>query len=445
MFQQLNNPFMGPQSPYGPNPNQPVLQQGPAPTQYGYAQAPGGALGYYEQQTPVGSFAAANQNMAQGAAPAQQQMALNPFIGQGSQGIGGQQSVMPYAQQMAAQAQAANPYLGQQSQQAAGPGQNAYAGSNPYLGQMIDQASADVTRNFDRVVRPALDAKARASGSFGNTAVQQLEQDAYNDLGRNLGNIASGMRFQDYTTQQGLAENALNRTQANNQFNAGLSAADLARNMGGFFTGQNQALQGLGQLLGASQFDATLGNNVAQFNAGLGQADLSRNAQLAQSLGQFNAGQGNALNQFNAQLGQNNSQFNAAQGNAMNQFNTSAANNMLEASRNRTQQQGQFDDTFNLQSWQANQNNMRAGTQDQLALINSLLGWQGMGVNAATQIQNTPINYWQQFLGGATQAGGLGGSNSQQLYGNPLLGALGGWQMGNAIFGNGGTPQRSGG
>lgn len=419
-------------------------QSAPNPTQYGYAQAPGGSLGYYEQQTPVGSFAAANQQWSQGAQPAGQQLAFNPFVGQTSQGIGGQGSVMPWAQQIGQQATQQNPFLGQTSAPAQGAGQNPFGVGNPHLQQAIDAASQDAIRNFNMGARPALDSAMRASGSFGNSAIQELQQNAYSDLGRNLGNIASGMRMQDYTQQQQLAENSLNRTQANNQFNAGLGAADLNRNLGGWLSGQGLGLQGLGQQLGAAQFDATLGNSVAQFNAGLGQADLSRNAQLAQGLGQFNAGQGNQMGQFNANLLQNNSQFNTSQGNALNQFNTGAANQMLGQYRNLEQQQNQFDDTFNLNAWQANQNNMRAGTQDQLALINAALGWQGLGVNAATQIQNTPMQYWQQFLGGATQAGGLGGSASQQLYGNPLLGALGGWQLAGQFLGNGGAPRVGG-
>lgn len=439
--QQAYNNGTGPQ--FAPDPNR--QQQGPAPTQYGYAQAPGGQRGYYEQQTPVGSFAAANQQWSQGANPVTAQGAQNPYIGQTSQGVQGQGSVLPYAQQIARQGQQANPYLGQQSQQSQGAGANPYAGSNPHLGQMIDQASGDVTRNFNSVIRPRLDSLNRASGSFGNSAVQELEQNAYNDLGKNLGNIASGMRFQDYTTQQGLAESGLNRTQANNQFNSGLNAGDLSRNLAGTFTGQNLGMQGLGQQLGAAQFDAGLGSNTNQFNASLGANDLGRNSSLAQNLGQFNAGQMNSMGQFNANLGQQNSQFNAGQGNNLNQFNTGAANNMLEASRNRGQQMDQFNQGMDFNTWQANVNNMRNGQNDQLNFINSLMGWNNLGLNAANQQRNQPIQDWQTFLNEARLSGGLGGSNNQQLYGNPWLGALGGWNAMGGFKGNGGTQPRSGG
>jgi len=445
-----------PQNQVGPQP----MQQGQAPTQYGYGQAPGGQYGYYEQQTPVGSFAAANQQQAQwqqaqGSQPLQTQGAQNPFIGMQAQGVQGQGSVMPYAQQIAQQGQQANPWLGKQSQQAQGAGSNPFGANNPFLTQAIDSASADATRNFQTTVQPALAAAQRASGSFGNSAVGEMERNAYSDFGRNLGNIANSARMQDYTAQQQLAENALNRTQANNQFNAGLSAADLARNMAGQFQGQGLGMQGLSQQLGAAQFDAGLGSNTNQFNAGLGQNDLSRNSQLAQSLGQFNAGQQNQMGQFNANLGQQNSQFNAGQGNqmaqfnagqgnALNQFNTNAGNQMLENSRNRGQQMDQFNQGMDFQTWQANTQNMRQGQQDQLGLMDRLFGWNGLGQSLATQQQNTPLNYWQQFSGGFNQAGGLGGSQSQQLQGNPWLGAFGGWNAMGGFLGNGGSPRVGG-
>lgn len=407
----------------------------PAPTPYQYAQAPGqGPYGYYEQQTPAGSFVAANQQQAAQVNPGQVQYASNPFIGQTSQAIAGQQSVQPYAQGALAQSQRANPFLGQTTQQAAGAGTNAYAGANPYLDRAIDAASADAIKNYNLGTRPQLDSMARASGSFGNTAIQELQQNAMGDLGRNLGNIASGMRMQDYTQQQQLAENSLNRNQQNNQFNASLGAGDLSRNMGGFLSGQQLGLQGYGQALGAAQFDASLGNNVAQFNAGQTSGDLNRNAQLQQGLSQFNAGQGNQFAQFGANLQQQNNQFNAGQGNALGQFNAGQGNAMLGQQRSLNQQADQFGQNMDFNTWQANTANMRNGQLDQIAALDRLLGWQGQGVTAATNVQNTPLNYWQQLSGTAAQLGGLGGTATQNLQGNPLLSAIGGAMTGGQLW-----------
>ncbi|MGL4559842.1 MAG: hypothetical protein ACRCV5_20285, partial [Afipia sp.] len=125
------------------------------PTQYGYGQAPGASnRGYFEQQTPAGSFAAADQQRANAF------MAGNPYIGQT---LG--QSVVPYAQQIADRANQANPYLGQSSQQAAAVGANPYSGANPYLEQSIEGTINNATRAFNDVTNPQFDRMAQASGS----------------------------------------------------------------------------------------------------------------------------------------------------------------------------------------------------------------------------------------------------------------------------------------
>ncbi len=90
-------------------------------------------------------------------------------------------------------------------------GTNQYAGSNPYLQQNIDAALGDVTRNYNDAIAPGLTTQAVGSGSFGNSGAQAAQQNSLNDLGKTLSNTASGMRMQDYTAQQGLAENQLNR------------------------------------------------------------------------------------------------------------------------------------------------------------------------------------------------------------------------------------------
>ena len=426
--------YMGP---FQGNPQETIYGPGQTgPNQYGYGRAPGQTgLGYYEQQTPAGSFAASDWG-----GPVQQQWgqaytASNPFLGQTSQGVGQQQSVMPWAQQAQQVGQAANPYLGQSTQQVQQTGPNQYGGGNPYLGQAIDAASADARRNFDLSIRPALDSADRASGSFGNTALGEMRQNAYSDFGRNLGNIASGMRMQDYTQQQNLAETALGRQQAVNMANAGYNGQDLSRNMSGFLQGQGLHLQGLGQALGAAQFDANLGNSVGQFNANLRASDLGRNAQLSQALGQFNAGQLGNMSQFNAGQGNALGQFSAGQRQANNQYNVGAANSMLNQQRQLGLLADQFGQNMDFNTWQANNGLQRQGVQDQISLLNTLMGINNQGLNLGTQQQNTPLNYWQQFLGGGTQLGGQGTSNTQNLQGNPILGALGGWLAAQRMYG----------
>jgi hypothetical protein len=109
-------------------------------------------------------------------------------------------------------------------------GTNQYAGSNPYLQQNIDAAMGDITRNYNDAIAPGLSTQMVSSGSFGNTGNQAATQNSLNDLTKNLGNTASGMRMQDYTAQQGLAENQINRNMQNSQFNAGLGQDYASRN-----------------------------------------------------------------------------------------------------------------------------------------------------------------------------------------------------------------------
>lgn len=91
-------------------------------------------------------------------------------------------------------------------------------------------------------------------------------------------------------------------------------------------------------------------------------------------------------------------------------------------------------DALDLNVYNANQNWMNQGQQNQIGLIDRMLGWNQQGLNTATQAQNTPLNYWQQFTNGATQIGGMGGTNSQQLQGNPYLGAIGGAMTGYNLY-----------
>lgn len=81
---------------------------------------------------------------------------------------------------------------------------------------------------------------------------------------------------------------------------------------------------------------------------------------------------------------------------------------------------------------QNNFGNRLAGANFGLNLFNQGMANNQTGINAGTNIQNTPMNYWSQF---ANQFNGIGqgygsttGSTSQQ--GNPVLGALGGAQLG---------------
>lgn len=87
---------------------------------------------------------------------------------------------------------------------------NSYAGSNPYLQQMIDKSNGDITDQFQKA-QGNLATQFSTGGAFGGSAMQQAVNDQNKTLGDTLSNSENQYRFQDYTTQQQLNEDAINR------------------------------------------------------------------------------------------------------------------------------------------------------------------------------------------------------------------------------------------
>lgn len=332
--------------------------------------------------------------------------AANGYIGATSPGSAGVGSV---ANKLYGLAMQDNPFLGASTQQASATtaqqaGRNSLLGlNNPYLNNAISQAQGDVTRQYNLTTAPQLDAQMHASGSYGNTGVQQMQQEAQRNLAQELGRVDSNMRMQDYGLQAQLGEGQAGREQATNlanagyanaasQFNAGLSANDLARNVSGFNTQQGQRLSALG---GAYSQDANLGQQNNQFNANLAYGDLGRNAQLAQNQGQFNSTLGQADIARNAQLYGQQGQFNASLGQAdltrnANLAQQTAATNADIQGRNATNAQT---------AWTGNQSLMSG-------MLNPYLNY-----------ANNPVNQAQALFGMGTTAGQAGANNGLFNYG----------------------------
>lgn len=76
-------------------------------------------------------------------------------------------------------------------------------------------------------------------------------------------------------------------------------------------------------------------------------------------------------------------------------------------------------------NWQMQGANFGLGVYDRMQQSNNL------GLGAGSQIQNTPMNYWQNFSNQANSIGQGYGTQTNQTGGNPLMGAIGGAQLGN--------------
>lgn len=138
---------------------------------------------------------------------------------------------------------------------------------NPYLQQIIDSASGDLVDNWNKVQLPAMNAAAVRSGSFGNTALDELNNFGAQGLQKNLGDLTSKLRFNDYSQQQQEYNWQKNYDLNKEQWNLGFdkSVYDTA------FNQNQQNLQtGIGLLGTLNQFNTQdINNTTTQQNTPL--------------------------------------------------------------------------------------------------------------------------------------------------------------------------------
>ena len=129
---------------------------------------------------------------------------------------------------------------------------NPYLGvENPYLNATIDKAQGDLVRNYNLTTQPAYNSAMVRSGSFGNSGVQQMNENAQKNLQGSLGDISTGMRGADYQSQQ-------NMFRWDNEFNRNLYNDAYSQNMNNLTTGVGL----LGTLAGYNSNDLTNANNI---------------------------------------------------------------------------------------------------------------------------------------------------------------------------------------
>lgn len=91
-----------------------------------------------------------------------------------------------------------------------------------------------------------------------------------------------------------------------------------------------------------------------------------------------------------------------------------------------------FDRDLYNDAYGQQQQNLQTG----IGLLDRMQAYDVNDTNNATTIQNTPMNYWQQFSGGANSIGqGYGNTTGSQTGGgsNPWVSALGGAQLGSSM------------
>lgn len=134
------------------------------------------------------------------------------------------------------------------------------ATNNPYLQPAIDAAQGDIVRNYNLSTQPAYNSAMVRSGSFGNSGVQQLNENAQLNLQKSLGDVSSTMRNNDYQFDRTLGNN---QYQFENQFNRSLFNDAYGQN-------QQNLQTGIGLLDRMQAYDTTAtGNATTQQNTPL--------------------------------------------------------------------------------------------------------------------------------------------------------------------------------
>lgn len=133
----------------------------------------------------------------------------------------------------------------------------------------------------------------------------------------------------------------------------------------------------------------------------------------------------------------------------MNEYGQQQLQNSLGRQANDMRSQNyQFDQQFDRGVYNDTFGQQQQQFQNGLNLLGMQSGANTQNLGLGTQIQNTPLNYYQGFNQQANSIGqGYGtSSGSSSASGSPLMGALGGYQLGNSIAKNiGGTGWGGGG
>jgi hypothetical protein len=315
------------------------------------------------QELPAWAQPYAEQILQQGSALSQQQ--LPQYTGQTVAGLtDSQNQALQMIQQQATQGSSAvnsansavtgmlnnggNPYTGTTANpyasQTTAVGTNPYIGQNPYLAQQVATAQGQTADAYNTGTASQTMAQFRNAGAFGGSAQQQYTNQQNQQLGTQLGNIATNMYGQDYANTQQLAQ-------------------------------QNIALQ----------------NSSAQ-------QDAARNAQYTQGT--------NQLNSQNAQYANQNQLAAAGLAPSLAQGQYTGAQALLNAGQLQ-QTQNQNDLNAQYQSWYNSAMSPYQQLGVLQSALSGALGAGAQGVTTSTGTQGSSSTLGG-LLGGATTGAGLG-------------------------------------
>jgi hypothetical protein len=93
-----------------------------------------------------------------------------------------------------------------------------YINNNPYLQDVINSTSRGVTDNFSKTMRPQMDANMQRQNAFGGSGWQQSNNDMNASLAQQLADSEGQMRYNNYATERGYQNQAINDAMAQQDF-----------------------------------------------------------------------------------------------------------------------------------------------------------------------------------------------------------------------------------
>ena len=280
---------------------------------------------------------------------------------------------------------------------------NAYKAPQPlYAGLNNNSSASDIANAY----------RQWSSANGGDTTENQRAAEGYLS---NLG-LGSGAIRDAYTAYKGQQQPQQPQQQPQNL------------GMGGSYNPQqNPYLGQMGRDIGSQMFDNWSRTQMPSIRSG---------AMAAGGFGGSRQGvvEANGMNDMNRQYGQ------ALTSMYGNDWSQQQGRNLQQQGLNNSYDLGLRSSDLGFANLDANINQNNFGNQMQaanfgLGVYNTLNNQTQSGINAGTNIQNTPLDYQKYFTNSANGVGSgySTGTTSQTNQGNPWLGALGGAQIGNQI------------
>lgn len=312
--------------------------------------------------------------------------------------------------------------------------------NNPYLDAQANNIQTRLNRNLNENILPGIGQEAATAGGYGGSrmgiaqgkAIANMQDDYAGQMANLYGTANENAQSRMATTANNLSglgtQIGMGNAQMQNSANQFNAAAQNTNSM--FNAGQtNQYNLGMGNL-GVSQQNANTNQMQANqsYNLGLGNLGLgyqNSNNQMALGLGNLGVSRQNA----NTNRLQANQSYNLGLGNLGLGYQNSANNYDLGL---RSNDLGYANLDANIH--QNNFNNQMTGANFGLNVYNTLQNGNQAGIAAGNNLQNTPLNYFNQFSNNANAIGNGYGTQTTGSSSNPFMNALGGAQLGGQIY-----------